>query len=118
MAAVIAGRWKEFLLAFNYPESIRVTRLERLSLPCVFYIDTSLLFVTHWGQTGEKIKFTTMHCQIAPGAQKNAIYNICTIFRLHAVYQNHQLEPPYKPSANLQIAHFFALPAGSAKIWL
>ena len=43
MAAVIAGRWKEFLLAFNYPESIRVTRLERLSLPCVFYIDTSLL---------------------------------------------------------------------------
>ena len=49
-----------------------------------------------------------MHCT------KNAIYKVCTIFRLHAVYQNYQLELPYKQSANLQIAHAFASPAGSA----
>ena len=54
-----------------------------------------------------------MHCQIALVCTKNAIYNV---FRLHAVYQNHQLELLYKQSANLQIAHAFAVPAGSAKI--
>ena len=55
-----------------------------------------------------------MHCHNC--ITKNAIYKVCTIFKLHTVYQNHQLELPYKQSANLQIAHAIALPAGSAKI--
>ena len=74
----------------------------------------SNLFLTHWGQTGKKIKTNDNALPNRARVYKNAIYNVCTFFRLHAVYQNHQLELPYKQSANLQIAHAFALPAGSA----
>ena len=73
---------------------------------CLTLTRTSTIFSSIGARPGKTYKLTTMLV-----CTKNAIYNVCTIFRLHAVYQNH-----HKQSTIFQIAHAFPLPAGSAKI--